>query len=283
MNSRLLSEKLVASFKNYLNQEEKSMATINKYICDVKKFYLYAGCQEISKSLVISYKKELQKKYKTSSVNSMLVALNRFFEFLDWPDLKVKELRIQKRVFSKEEEELTQEEYERLLEAAKSKNNEKLVRLMQTICSTGIRVSEHKYVTVESLKLGYLSISNKGKTREIYFPNELKKLLVSYCKRNGIKTGSIFITKNGNPLDRSNIWKMMKTLCFDAKVDSKKVYPHNLRHLFAITYYSLEKDIVHLADILGHSSIETTRLYIKTNSKECQKIFNQMNLVKLNM
>lgn len=283
MNSRLLSEKLVASFKNYLNQEEKSMATINKYICDVKKFYLYAGCQEISKSLVISYKKELQKKYKTSSVNSMLVALNRFFEFLDWPDLKVKELRIQKRVFSKEEEELTQEEYERLLEAAKSKNNEKLVRLMQTICSTGIRVSEHKYVTVESLKLGYLSISNKGKTREIYFPNELKKLLVSYCKRNGIKTGSIFITKNGNPLDRSNIWKMMKTLCIDAKVDSKKVYPHNLRHLFAITYYSLEKDIVHLADILGHSSIETTRLYIKTNSKECQKIFNQMNLVKLNM
>lgn len=283
MNSRLLSEKLVASFKNYLNQEEKSMATINKYICDVKKFYLYAGCQEISKSLVISYKKELQKKYKTSSVNSMLVALNRFFEFLDWPDLKVKELRIQKRVFSKEEEELTQEEYERLLEAAKSKNNEKLVRLMQTICSTGIRVSEHKYVTVESLKLGYLSISNKGKTREIYFPNELKKLLVSYCKRNGIKTGSIFITKNGNPLDRSNIWKMMKTLCIDAKVDSKKVYPHNLRHLFAITYYSLEKDIVHLADILGHSSIETTRSYIKTNSKECQKIFNQMNLVKLNM
>lgn len=283
MNSRLLSEKLVASFKNYLNQEEKSMATINKYICDVKKFYLYAGYQEISKSLVISYKKELQKKYKTSSVNSMLVALNRFFEFLDWPDLKVKELRIQKRVFSKEEEELTQEEYERLLEAAKSKNNEKLVRLMQTICSTGIRVSEHKYVTVESLKLGYLSISNKGKTREIYFPNELKKLLVSYCKRNGIKTGSIFITKNGNPLDRSNIWKMMKTLCIDAKVDSKKVYPHNLRHLFAITYYSLEKDIVHLADILGHSSIETTRLYIKTNSKECQKIFNQMNLVKLNM
>lgn len=283
MNSRLLSEKLVANFKNYLNQEEKSMATINKYICDVKKFYLYAGCQEISKSLVISYKKELQKKYKTSSVNSMLVALNRFFEFLDWPDLKVKELRIQKRVFSKEEEELTQEEYERLLEAAKSKNNEKLVRLMQTICSTGIRVSEHKYVTVESLKLGYLSISNKGKTREIYFPNELKKLLVSYCKRNGIKTGSIFITKNGNPLDRSNIWKMMKTLCIDAKVDSKKVYPHNLRHLFAITYYSLEKDIVHLADILGHSSIETTRLYIKTNSKECQKIFNQMNLVKLNM
>ena len=281
MDYRKLSDNCINDFVENLYLEEKSSATISKYICDIKKFYNFVGKQEITKSLVISYKTKLQEKYKINSVNSMLVALNRFFDFLGWADLKVKELKIQKCAFSKEEDELTQDEYERLLKAANSKNNERLVMLMQSICATGIRVSEHKYITVEALKNGYISIHNKGKTREIYFPIELKKQLIKYCKKNNINAGSIFITRNGKPLDRSNIWAMMKSLCKEASVDHKKVYPHNLRHLFAVTYYSIEKDIVHLADILGHSSIETTRLYIKTNSRIFQKIFNQMNLVKL--
>lgn len=283
METRTISEGYLDDFLEYLNKEEKSIATISKYMCDVKKFYKFANVQEITKSLVIMFKKQLQEKYKTSSVNSMLAALNRFFDFLGWTDFKVKEMKVQKRVFCKEEEELTQEEYHRLLEAAKAKNNERLIMLMQAICSTGIRVSEHKYITVEAVKKGYFYISNKGKTREIYFPAELKRALMTYCKRYDISSGCIFITRNGKPLDRSNIWKMMQKLCKDANVDRGKVYPHNLRHLFAVTYYSLEKDIVHLADILGHSSVETTRLYIKTSSRQCQKIFNIMNLVKINI
>ncbi|MFR7590857.1 MAG: tyrosine-type recombinase/integrase [Longibaculum sp.] len=282
MSKRILKEEILDKYIQYLIDEEKSTATIQKYVCDIRKFYNYVGDHTvITKQIVLDYKKHLQDLYKASSANSMIVALNGFFLFNKWNELKIKTLRIQKSIFKVEKEELNDEEYGRLLETAKSKNNERLFMLMQAICSTGIRVSEHKYITVEAVKKGYMTIHSKGKIRDIFFPKELKKGLFIYCQKHKIKTGPVFITSGGKILDRSNIYRMMQSLCREARVDAKKVYPHNLRHLFAITYYTLEKDIIHLADILGHSSIETTRIYLKSNGKECQKVFNKMKLIRM--
>lgn len=282
MDKKFLNEEYLEKYLKYLRNEEKSSATIQKYHCDIKKFYAFSVMDTpITKDTVLAYKKQLQKKYKATSVNSMLTALNSFFKFLGWMDCTVKALKIQRRVFLSENEELTEEEYERLLKAAKLRNKDRLALLMQAICSTGIRVSEHRYITVECLKKGYMTITNKGKTRDIFFPISLLKLLRGYCLRNYIRTGCIFCTRNGKPLDRSNIWKMMRSLCDFAHVPCEKVFPHNFRHLFAVTYYAIEKDIIHLADILGHSSIETTRGYIRSRADECQKIFNQMSLVRI--
>ena len=181
--------------------------------------------------------------------------------FMNWYDLRVKTLKIQRRIFADKEKELTKAEYERLLTAAKNKKNERLYYLMQTIGSTGVRISELKYVTCEAVNTGQAIINCKGKIRQVFLPKQLCKMLKSYIKQQHIKSGSVFITKNGKPLDRSTVWKMLKGLCESANVARSKVFPHNFRHLFAKTFYSLQKDIVRLADILGHSSIETTRIY----------------------
>lgn len=279
MKTRKLRQSYLTAYLTYLLEEEKSEATIRKYAHDIRTFYSFLGNQtEVDKTCVVNYKEYLKQHYKTTSINSMIVALNRFFVFLGWEECRVKELKIQKRVFSSTSEELSEEEYQRLLEAAKNRKNNRLMMLMQAICATGIRVSEHRFITVEALKNGYMVISNKGKIREVHFPEKLRSSLIKYCYQHKITHGCVFVTRNGKAMDRSNIWSMMKSLCETANVDRKKVYPHNLRHLFAITYYQLEKDIIHLADILGHSSIETTRIYIRTSSRECQRVFNRMNL-----
>lgn len=269
----------IKKYENYLSGEERSNATIEKYMRDIRSFYEYLPENKIiTKETVIAYKRSLENIYKPSSINSMLTAINGLLTFMGLMECKVKLHKIQKKIFHDDTNILTKEEYQRLLDAAADSGNEQLFMLMQTICATGIRVSEHMYVTVEALKKGCATVNNKGKIREIIFPKKLRRALLQYCKERHIKSGSVFISKHGNPLDRSNIWSMMKCLCKKAGVDKEKVFPHNLRHLFAYTFYVIEKDLVRLADILGHSSIETTRIYTKTCLETCQNILDRMGL-----
>lgn len=276
----LIYESFVKDYQTYLLSEERSTKTIEKYLRDIHKFYDFMdGDILITKTKVLEFKEMLTKNYKPASTNSILVALNGFWDFLSFHELKVKLLKMQRRIICDEAKELTKAEYNRLLQSAKEKKNKRLYVLLQTICSTGIRVSEHRYLTVESLKEGRAYINNKGKIRIIFIQKKLRKMLSSYCKEEHITTGPIFITRSGKALDRSNIWTMMKDLCVDAKVERTKVFPHNLRHLFAFTYYRLEKDLVRLADILGHSSIETTRIYTMTTGIEYERQLSRLDLI----
>ncbi len=256
-----VTKELIQKFRIYLVEEEKSESTIEKYIRDVSAFVKWLGNKNIAKDKVVEYKKELIKNYAPTSVNSIISSLNTFFSYNKWYECRVKQLKIQKQIFANEDKELSKHEYERLLKAAYSRKNKRLYYLMQTICSSGLRVSELEFVDVNAVKNGQAFINCKGKMRIVILPKELCKMLKSYIKDNGIKSGAIFITKGGKPLDRSNIWKMLKALCHDAGVSKNKVFLHNFRHLFARTYYSIQKDIVRLADILGHSNVNTTRIY----------------------
>ncbi len=257
---KYINQENIALFGEYLESEEKAFATVQKYSHDVSEFALWLGKQEVTKSLVLSYKAYIADRYSVASVNSIISSLNGFFSFVGWNDLRVKTIKVQKHIFSSAEKELTKSEYERLLEAAQS-TSRRLYLLMQCICSTGIRVSELRYITVESLTFGRAEINNKGKIRVVLLPSKLCKMLRQYAKKNKIKSGPVFVSKTGRPLDRSNIWASMKKLCKAAGVAASKVFPHNLRHLFARTYYRVQKDIVRLSDILGHSNINTTRIY----------------------
>ena len=248
----------VNGFKFFLTEEEKSEATIEKYIRDVRFFGEFISNREITKQEVMEYKKNLVENYAPASVNSMLVSLNCFLHFIERPDCCVKLLKIQRQMFVSEKKELTAAEYRRLLMAAQGT---RLELVIQTICETGIRVSELKYITIEAVEQGRATVECKNKTRVIFIPTPLRKVLLQYIKKSGIKAGSVFVTKSGKPLNRSNIWRDMKALCEKANVAPGKVFPHNLRHLFARTFYSIERDIVRLADLLGHSSINTTRIY----------------------
>lgn len=268
----------VTQFRDYLINEEKSNETITKYLRDVSAFLRWIGNREITKSAVLSYKTEILGKYAPKSVNSMLASLNVFLKFIKKFDCTVKSIKLQRQMFS--DKELTKAEYERLLIAAEKKKNKRLYYLMQTICSTGIRVSEHKYITAEAVEKGSVRINLKGKMRVVILPKTLCKMLKKYIKEENIKSGSVFITKNGKPLDRSNIWNDMKKLCESAGVDKEKVFPHNLRHLFARTYYSLQKDISRLADILGHTSINTTRIYTIESGEVHRRQIERMNLLR---
>lgn len=261
LRMKKITNELIQEFKTYLVEEEKSDSTIEKYIRDITVFMNWLENDEITKCRVLEYKKQLIDNYAPASVNSILSSLNSFFVYNEWHDCKVKTLKIQKQIFANKDKELTKSEYERLLKAAQSKKNKRLYYLMQTICSSGLRVSELKYVDVNAVKTGQALINCKGKMRIVILPTELCKMLKGYIKEQGIKKGSVFVSKNGKPLDRSNIWKMLKSLCETSGVSKDKVFPHNLRHLFARTYYSLQKDIVRLADILGHSNVNTTRIY----------------------
>ena len=256
-----INEKNILKFKNFLTFEEKSDLTIEKYVRDITNFSNWLGKKGVTKKLLLEYKNLLIKKYAPASVNSIISSLNTFFIWKKKYDLKIKSLKIQKQIFSREDKELTKDEYRRLLAAAKNKKNERLYLLMQTICSTGIRVSELKFITVKAVYLKRAVINLKGKTRIVLIPDKLCHILLKYIKKNNIKDGSVFVTKGGKPLNRSNIWLDMKKLCEDANVQKDKVFPHNLRHLFARTYYTVERDIVRLADILGHTSVNTTRIY----------------------
>ena len=277
---RKLTSDLIWKFKNYLVEEEKSNATLEKYIRDIETFYVWVGDKELNKLCVLSYKEHLTENYAVASVNSMISSINSFFAYLEWYELRVKTIKVQKQIFASNEKELTKSEYERLLSAAKAKSNQRLYLLMQTICSTGIRVSELRFVTVEAINRGRAEINCKGKRRCAFLPTELCKILKNYVKTQKIKNGAVFVSKNGNPLDRSNIWSDMKKLCKEAGVSENKVFPHNLRHLFARTYYTLQKDVVRLADILGHSSVNTTRIYTMETGEIHRKQIQRLGLLR---
>lgn len=258
---KTITKKALNEFHQYLIDEEKSASTKEKYMRDIRTFSRWLAKRNLDKSAVLEYKAHLIQKFAPASVNSILSSLNSFFEFNGCQNLRVKLLKIQRQIFANRERELSKQEYERLLLSAYKQENNRLYYLMQTICSTGIRVSELRFITVEAVRRGQAHINCKGKLRTVILPARLCKMLSLYIKERKITSGSVFVTRNGKPLDRSNIWADMKKLCESANVESSKVFPHNLRHLFARTYYSLQKDVVRLADILGHSSINTTRIY----------------------
>ena len=278
MTNRKLTSQHLCAFRENLIREEKSGATIEKYLRDANTFLTYAAGQNVTKERTIAYKSALQEKgYAVRSINSMLASVNSLLDFLGWADCKIKTLRYQRQTYCAEDKELTKAEYMRLLEA--SKHREQLNLVIQTICGTGIRVSELRYFTVEAVSRGEITVQCKSKTREILVPGKLKKLLLHYAKRRGIHSGTIFVTQNSKPMDRSNIWAQMKRLCAAAGVNPSKVFPHNLRKLFARTFYGIEKDIAKLADILGHSSINTTRIYIMTTGTEHRKKIERLGLI----
>lgn len=280
MKGRILTEKQIVAFAVHLKNEEKSVNTIEKYIRDVWAFYAYADGLLVTKETVIAYKnKLLTDNYAARSINSMLASINSLFSFLGWADLKVKSIRLQRQIYCPEEKELTKAEYMRLIHTAKQKGNERLNLLIQTICGTGIRVSELQYITVEAVKCAEAVVSLKGKTRSVFIVRELQKKLLRYAAEQKITSGAIFITRSGKPMSRTNIWREMKNLCVQAGVNPQKVFPHNLRHLFARTFYGIEKDIAKLADILGHSSINTTRIYIITTGNEHRQRMENMRLI----
>ena len=280
MKNRILTAAEIKSFQIYLCREEKSENTVSKYMRDSKCFMLFANGENISKEKVISYKEYLLKKsYSIRSVNSMLASVISLFSFLGWEDCKVKTVRFQRQIFCDEKKELTKSEYIRLCRISERRHNERLNLLLQTICVTGIRISELRYITVETVKYGEATVSLKGKTRTVFIVKELRKKLLSYANSHNINSGCIFVTRTGKPMNRSNIWREMKSLCAEAGVDSAKVFPHNLRHLFARIFYGIEKDIVKLADILGHSSINPTRIYIISSGSEHRRCMESMKLV----
>lgn len=267
-------------YETHLLQSEYSQATVNKYLRDVTAFLNFISNHLFSgKEQLIQYKEEIAKKYAVSSVNSMLAAVNHFMDFLGLAECKVKLLRNQKRIFCPKERELSHEEYTRLVKTANGQGREQLSLVLQTICSTGIRVGELRFITVKAVQDGQTDVHLKGKVRTIILPQMLCKKLLHYLAAEHIDQGPVFVTRGGNPLDRSNIWSSMKRLCKDAGVSEYKVFPHNLRHLFARMFYRIEKDIVCLADILGHSNVETTRNYIISSGEEHEHKLSAMCLV----
>lgn len=277
MEQRRITEEMVQGFGAYLRREEKSPVTTQKYMSDVQSFMAYCDGRTTTKEMVLEYKHSMMERYAVRSVNSKLASLNSFFTFLGWTDCKVKNLKLQQQTFLTEEKELSKAEYLRLLSAAQK--NQRLHLIIQTICSTGIRVSELKYFTVEAVRTGTVTVRCKSKTRNIFVPGKLKTLLLNYAKKKGIIEGTLFRTRTGRAVNRSNIWAEMKKLCISAQVNPKKVFPHNLRKLFARTFYGIEKDIAKLADILGHSSINTTRIYIMTTGAEHRQKIERLGLV----
>ena len=274
----ILTNLNIQEFSEFLCREEKSTATQEKYLRDAAVFRTYAEGAKITKELVISWKKHLiEQGYAVRSINSMLASVNSLLDFLGLPNCKARNIRMQQQTYCTEDKELTKAEYMRLLEA--SKKNEQLNLVIQTICGTGIRVSELRYFTVEAVRYGEVMVDCKNKTRTILVPGKLRNILLNYAKRHGIASGTIFITRTGKPLNRSNIWAAMKKLCEVAGVKASKVFPHNLRKLFARTFYGIEKDIAKLADILGHSSINTTRIYIMTTGTEHRRKLDRLGLI----
>lgn len=279
MKKRIIAEKKISDFENQLRNDEKSDNTIEKYLRDIRCFSEFANGRIIDKALVLEYKAWLEKEYAIASANSMLAAINSFFKFIGWYDCCVKQFKVQRKTYCSEESELTKHEYIALIHAAEHKKNERLSLLIQTICGTGIRVSELKFITVEAVKRGEAIVTCKGKSRKVFIVKDLCRKLLRYTKEHSITSGTIFITKSGKPMNRSNIWREMKSLCEQAGVNPKKVFPHNLRHLFARTFYGIEKDIAKLADILGHTSINTTRIYIITTGAEHRRKLENMRLI----
>lgn len=279
LTEKTITEQLISEWVTYLVSEEKSENTIEKYKRDARAFMSYLQGNLVTKDQVLAYKTYLIQNYAPRSVNSMLISLNRLFSFLDWDDVRVKTLKLQRQTYCPEEKELTKNEYERLVLTARRNGNERLELILQTICGTGIRVGELQFITVEAARKGEAVVSLKGKTREVFIVKKLRKKLMDYARRNGIEEGPVFVTRSGKPICRTNIWREMKALCAQAAVSPEKVFPHNLRHLFARIFYRINKDIAKLADILGHASIETTRIYLVSTGAEHRRFLEGMRLI----
>ena len=280
MNRKKLTEEQIAAYGQYLRTEERSGGTVEKYLRDIRAFARWLEDRPVSKELAAEWKEYLLSQgYAPVTINSMLAPLNGLFRFLGWDECRVKFLKVQRRLFREAGRELTRSEYEHLLETAKERGQERLALLMETICATGIRVSEVRYITVEAVQRGRAEISLKGKIRTILIPNKLCRKLLKYARKNKTVSGEIFLTRNGTSLSRRQIWAELKRLCKYAGVEPSKVFPHNLRHLFATTFYKACKDIARLADVLGHSSIETTRIYLVTSGTEHARQLNRLGLV----
>ena len=274
-----ITEQGVQAFEAQLYLNEKSPATVSKYVGAVRRLAAFLQGAELTKKRLLEYREHLQGKSKAQTVNGALAAIGVFLDLNSWQDCKVKLLKVQRQAFLDERRELSEAEYKRLLTTARAKGNERLYLLMMTICGTGIRVGELVYITVEAARTGRAEIRMKGKNRTIILQKELRSRLLRYAKEQGIESAHIFRTKTGRPLDRANICHDMKKLCTAAKVDDRKVFPHNLRHLFARTFYAVERNLAHLADVLGHSRIETTRLYVAVSASVHERILNRMKLV----
>jgi site-specific recombinase XerD len=278
-NQFFINAENINQYASYLKSEERAAATIEKYVRDIRALADFLDGVPVTKESAVEWKEKLKITHEATSINSMIGAINGYFKFAGL-DITIRQFKIQHKTFLPIENELTAEDYDKLLETAWEQKNVRLCYVMQTICSTGIRVSELKFITFEALKKGYAEIENKGKIRTILIPDGLIEMLFDYAKKYKISSGSVFVTKNGNPLHRSNIWVAMKKLCRAAGVDEKKVYPHNLRKHFAVRFYSMIKDLSKLADVLGHANINTTRIYVKESGAEHLKIINSLGLIK---
>lgn len=279
MKELVVTKAAVTTYLQFLKIQEKSKGTLEKYQRELLDLAKYLAGKKVTREDLVVWKEELEKRYSPAGVNGRLVAANGFFSFFGRYDLRLKLLKIQKEIFMREEKELTRAEYGRLVRTAERKGKERLSLLIQTICATGIRVSELEFITVEAVKRGRAEVNCKGKRRVIFLPARLQKKLKAYAAKKGVSEGVIFAAKSGRPLHRGNIWAEMKKLCKDAEVSPEKVFPHNLRHLFARIFYSLDKDIAKLADMLGHSNIETTRIYIMESGRIHRQKLERMRLV----
>lgn len=279
-NTTIISPERIEEFRRWLRAEERSEGTIEKYVRDVTKLELWLGDRAISKESVSNWKEHLlSENYAPVTINSMLASVNTYCRFMGL-DCKVKFLRIQKKLFRDKDRELSKHEYEKLIETSEKQGKNRLALLIETIGATGIRVSEVQYITVEAAQDGKVQISLKGKIRCILLPSKLCRKLIKYAKKNGITTGAVFITKTGKVLSRKLIWAEMKAICKKAGVLASKVFPHNLRHLFARIYYRTTRDVAKLADLLGHSSIETTRIYLLSTGEEHARQLEMLGLVR---
>ncbi|MCM1119050.1 MAG: tyrosine-type recombinase/integrase [bacterium] len=278
---RVITQERKEQFRRAMRENEKSRATMDKYMRDLEKLASYLDGRQLDQERLVAYKSHLQEcgLYKLASINSFLAVANYFCRVMGWYDLKVRTIRMQKEAFREEERHLTRQEYQRLVQTAEREGSRRLALIIQTIGSTGIRVSELQYIDVACVYRGMANIRCKGKLRRILLPQSLQKLLKAYIKEQALEEGPVFQTAGGKPIDRSNVWREMKRLCSQAGIEENKVFPHNLRHLFAICFYQTDRDIVKLADILGHSNIETTRIYMKSTGEEHRRILDGMEMV----
>ncbi len=280
MESYRLTKEKITAFSVYLRQEERGEATIQKYVRDLERFRLWLGGRTVTKDMVSGWKQELYASGRAAvTVNGCLAAIHSFLAFQGWSGCRVKYLKIQRKMFRDTSRELGKEEYTRLVQTARDRGQKRLALLLETICGTGVRVSEVKYITVEAARRGRADVSLKGKIRTILIPGKLSRKLLKYAGKQKITHGEIFLTSGGKGLSRGQIWAEMKRICARASVDKSKVFPHNLRHLFARCFYHVSRDIVRLADVLGHSSIETTRIYLITTGVEQYRLLETLNLV----
>ena len=270
---------LIQKYAAFLREQERAASTVVKYVHELTVLEILLAGRPVTKGALLEWKEDLIGQYTPASVNNKLAAVNGFLSFCGMGALRLRKLKIQKALFLSEEKELTRAEYVRLVRAAEQAENERLSLVIQTICATGIRVSELRFITAEAVQTGRAEVSNKGKRRTVFLPDKLRKLLRAYLQKQKITAGAVFVSKNGKPLDRSNIWRDMKALCESAGVEPGKVFPHNLRHLFARTFYSIEKDLSRLADILGHSSVTTTRIYTVESGSIHARQIGRLNLV----